>query len=63
MYGVPGTSELNAGRNAEAVPVLEQSLAVGKGEFDTYDLFFLAMARHRLGDRAVARASFDRAAR
>jgi hypothetical protein len=57
-----GVALHRAGRDAEAVPVLEQSLAAGKGQFDAFDLFFLAMARHRLGDRAAARADFDRAA-
>jgi serine/threonine protein kinase/WD40 repeat protein len=46
---------------AEALPVLQRSLAAGNGQFDAHDLFFLAMARHRLGDRAAARGEFDRA--
>jgi serine/threonine protein kinase/WD40 repeat protein/tetratricopeptide (TPR) repeat protein len=50
-------------RHAEAVPVLERSLAVGKGESDAYNLFFLAMCRHRLRDAAAARADFARAVR
>ena len=29
--------------------------------FDVFDLFALAMARHRLGDAVAARADFDRA--
>ncbi len=56
-----GVALYRDGRPAEAVPVLERSLAAGLGRFDAFDLFFLAMARHRLGEAARARADFDRA--
>jgi WD40 repeat protein/Tfp pilus assembly protein PilF len=56
-----GVAFHRAGRHAEAVPVLERSLAAGKGQSDAFDLFFLAMARHKLGQTARARADFDRA--
>jgi WD40 repeat protein/Flp pilus assembly protein TadD len=58
-----GVALYRAMRYAEAVPVLQRSLVAGAGEADPYDLFFLAMARHRLGDSAAARAEFDRAVR
>jgi tetratricopeptide (TPR) repeat protein len=48
---------------AQAASALNRSLAAGKGETDAFDLFFLAMARHRLGDSATARADFERALR
>ena len=50
-----------AGQYAEAERVLDKSLEAGKGQSDGFDLFFLAMARHRLGHREEARQSLDRA--
>jgi WD40 repeat protein/tetratricopeptide (TPR) repeat protein len=52
-----------AGRYAEAVAMLERSRTAHRGRYDGFDLFFLAMVRHRLGRRDEARADFDRAAR
>jgi tetratricopeptide (TPR) repeat protein len=48
------------GQLAEAVPYLEKSLAARQGQTDGSDLFFLAMAHHRLGHREEARRCLDR---
>ncbi len=45
--------------NAESVDTLKRSLAAGKGEFDTFDLFFLAMAHRKLGHIGQAHAGFE----
>jgi serine/threonine protein kinase/WD40 repeat protein/tetratricopeptide (TPR) repeat protein len=58
-----GVALYRAGQDAEAVATLERSLAGGHGQLDAFDLFFLAMAHHRLGQTVQALSAFDRAVR
>jgi serine/threonine protein kinase/WD40 repeat protein/predicted Zn-dependent protease len=58
-----GVALYRAGRYPDAIATLQQSLAASRGRYAAFDLFFLAMARHRLGQTVQARESFDRAVR
>jgi hypothetical protein len=55
--------QYRVGQHAEAIATLERSLAACGGQTDAFDLFFMAMAHHRLARRSEARAAYDRAVR
>jgi Tfp pilus assembly protein PilF len=56
-----GVALYRNGKFADAVPVLEWSLRAQKGQADSFDLFFLALCHHRLGDAAKAKEYRERA--
>jgi len=58
-----GVALYRAGKFTEAITTLEKSLDAGKGQFDGFDLLFMAMAHHQLGHRKEARGCYDQAVR
>jgi serine/threonine protein kinase/Flp pilus assembly protein TadD len=56
-----GIALYRTGEFAEAITALERSLREGKGQSDAYDLFFLAMCQHRLGEATKAKDCRKRA--
>jgi serine/threonine protein kinase/WD40 repeat protein len=55
-----GVALYYTGQYADAIPVLERSLREQKGQADAFDLFFLAMCHHRLGDAAKVKDCLQR---
>jgi serine/threonine protein kinase/WD40 repeat protein len=58
-----GVALYRNGKYKDAVSVLEKSLESSQGSQDAFDLFFLAMCHHELGDAAKAKECHDRAGR
>jgi serine/threonine protein kinase/WD40 repeat protein len=56
-----GVALYRTGQYADAIPVLERSLREQRGQADAFDLFFLAMCHHHLGDPAKAKQCYTRA--
>jgi serine/threonine protein kinase len=55
-----GVAQYRAGDDRAAITALEKAMSLRRGGH-SFDWFFLAMARARLGDRTQARVWFDRA--
>jgi tetratricopeptide (TPR) repeat protein len=55
-----GVALYRAGQYQDASRLLEANLS-RSGQYVAFDLYFLAMSQHRLGDPDKARATFDRA--
>jgi tetratricopeptide (TPR) repeat protein len=58
-----GVAEYRAGMYDQAIETLTRSLAVSGGQNGAFDLYFLAMAHHWLGQHAEARSCYERAER
>jgi tetratricopeptide (TPR) repeat protein len=56
-----GIALCRAGRDAEVLPYLEDSLERGHGQTDAQDLYFPAIVHHRLGRAGEARTQLARA--
>jgi hypothetical protein len=55
-----GVALYYTGHFANAIPVLQRSLREQAGQTEAFDLFFLAMCHHRLGEAAKAKACLER---
>jgi tetratricopeptide (TPR) repeat protein len=62
IWNTLGVAYYRSGRWQDAVETLEKSMRLRSGG-DAWDWFFLAMAAQRMGDRAGARAWYDKACR
>jgi tetratricopeptide (TPR) repeat protein len=56
-----GIAYYRAERYWDATSALQKSLEVGAGQTDAFDLYFLALSEHRLGDPPRARQYFEQA--
>ena len=62
MYGnTLGMALVCSGGYSEAVTVFKANLSLGKGRYDAWDLFPLAICQYRLGDTRAARENYDKA--
>jgi tetratricopeptide (TPR) repeat protein len=56
-----GVALYRTGRFGEALAILEKALELTKGQFDSFNLYFMAMCQAQLGDPIKAKVYFERA--